>query len=168
MYHHPFSLPSGGSIKGFGSTRGEPIILTQPVIVICIDDSEFSAGKGYPAGGLGIGFEGFAGVEIVAGGVKANLGPFADEIDLPAAYEDIAAQTDHPDRKTAVIAADYIQHIKSKIKYQNAKLRSRLRRGHFKKKLELPWPAGREAVPLWGNSKKCVRLLAENLGLKKS
>jgi hypothetical protein len=80
----------------------------------------------------------------------------------------MAAQTDHPGGKTAVIATDYIQHIKSKIKYQNAKLRSRLRRGHFKKKLELSWPAGREAVPLWGNSKNCVRLLAENLGLKKS
>ncbi len=58
---------------------------------------------------MGSCYEGFARVEIGAGGAKTNLGPPANEVDLSAAHEDMAAQADQPGGKTAVVATDMIR-----------------------------------------------------------
>jgi len=61
-----------------------------------VNDSEFSIGEGDWPGGVQIKFEIGSRIEIRAGIGKTNLRAFANEVDLLAAHEYIAAKADYP------------------------------------------------------------------------
>jgi hypothetical protein len=98
-------------VKCFDAEHGEPLKLRQPVIVLCIDEGEFAFGKRYPPGGLGIGFEGFARLEISATAVKGQGPPFAHKVGFLLAYEYRPADADCIGRKRAIIATDFSFYI---------------------------------------------------------
>ncbi len=105
-----FSITFSDGIKfGFGRSVGEPLKFGQPVIVLGIDESELSAGKGNSSGRFGACFEGTAWVEIGAGLFELYYPPSADVAGplLTAEHRTVGAH--HPDRKKAVIATDMIR-----------------------------------------------------------
>ena len=110
MHLNIFSITYSGGIKfGFGRSVGVPVKLRQPVIVLGIDESELSAGKGDPTGRFGGCFESTAGVEIGAGLFETDYPPSADALGFLFAAEHRTAGAHHPDRKKAVIATDMIR-----------------------------------------------------------
>ncbi len=115
-----FSGISCGGVKCISPWCGGPFIFAQLVIIGRIDESEFSAGKGYSPDGFGaflpvfVGTstrrtEGTAGIEIVAGLVETDYPPSAGVSGFLFAGQLRTAQAHHPDRKKAVIATDMIR-----------------------------------------------------------
>ena len=109
MHRHSFSLNIADRVKGMRAGNGVPLMVAQPVIVIRIDDGEFSKGNRYYPLGVHAEFEIGTRVEIPARVIKADFSPFTLEVALKSAHQHRPINPHHVGRKNAVIAADMIR-----------------------------------------------------------
>ena len=100
---------ASGRIKCSKAGYGLPCKLGQPVIIIGIDNSELSAGKGYPPGAGKTEFAIRAGIEMPAGSVEPDYPPPANVACLLFTAEHRAVCTHHPDRKKTIVATNMIR-----------------------------------------------------------
>ena len=113
-HYHPvhleaFAPGASGGVKSVAVGVDEPFIFNQPVVIVCIDDGEFSLCKGYRPGYRQAELEISGRVEIRAGLVQLKNMPFADPACPLHAYQGRAVGADGPGRKNTVIATDMIR-----------------------------------------------------------
>ncbi len=114
-HYHPvhleaFSLEASGGVKSVACRFVDvPFIFNQPVVIVGIDDGEFSLCKGYRPGYRQAELEISGRVEIRAGLVQLKNMPFADPACPLHAYQGRAVGADGPGRKNTVIATDMIR-----------------------------------------------------------
>jgi hypothetical protein len=108
-HYHPvhleaFPLETPGSVKSVAPGVDVPFIFNQPVVIVGIDDGEFSLCERDFAEAWKSEFAICAGAEIGATAVKWEGPPCAGEVGLLLAHEYRLADTDQEGRKRAVIA----------------------------------------------------------------
>ena len=117
MHLNGFSFATPACIKCFAAAVSYPLKLGQLVVIDSVNDSEFSAGKGYPTNGSLTELAICTGVEIFAGTVEMeNSCPWGKTL-LLIADKYSPARAGYVGRKEAVVATSAIFNFRFPIFY---------------------------------------------------